>query len=134
MAEGLHIGEGMVFFPLTYGMDDLAYKHPDGLVLLPKAGDWSPSKLKQQQDLANQAQAAKHAGAQIQNLTFDAGVHRLSDCLSGMVDDWTAGKRSLSQLVLTDNRLQGLGLWLVLFAMGGLIIDVVLVRREGGLL
>lgn len=107
-------------------MDDIGAS--DGLVLLPKAGDWPTSKLIEQQTLANQLQARKHAAAQVQNLTFDSGVHRLSDSLSGVMDDWMGGKRSLSELVLTDNRLQGIGLFLILLALGGLITDAVLVK------
>lgn len=108
-------------------MDDLA-SLPDGLVLLPKAGGYSPEQLMAQQELVNQARAVRHAGAQVQNLSFQSAVTRVNDSVVGLLDDWTSGRRSVSDLALTDNRLQGLGLLLIVAALGGLVIDAVLVR------
>lgn len=108
-------------------MDDLA-SLPDGLVLLPKAGGYSPEQLMAQQELVNQARAVRHTGAQVQNLSFQSAVTRVNDSVVGLLDDWTSGRRSVSDLALTDNRLQGLGLLLIVAALGGLVIDAVLVR------
>lgn len=106
-------------------MDDLAFKPPDGLVLLPSAGGYSTDEMVQQQDLINRQQASKHAAAQLKNMTFPKGVARASDSLQGVMNDWIAGKRSIKQLLLVDNRLQGLGLLLVVLALAGLLIDAV---------
>ena len=98
----------------------------DGIVVLPKAGGYSAAEMIQQQDLVNRKQSVFFDAAQVQNLSFPSAVHRVSDTLQGMSDDWLRGNRSFGELFGKDNRLQGLGLLMVTAAMGGLIIDVVL--------
>lgn len=98
----------------------------DGIVLLPKAGGLSPEQLMQQQDIINQEQAQLHSEAQIRNLSLHSGTLRAAASLQGIMTDWIAGRRSLHDLLLSNNRLQGIGLILVALALSGLLIDTVL--------
>lgn len=100
---------------------------PDGLVMIPRAGAFSPEQLMQQQQLVNSKRAIEWASGQVQNLTLHSGVDRVARTVGGILDDWNNGAdRSLKRLVVSDNRLQGLGLLMVVLALGGLLIDAVL--------
>lgn len=109
-------------------MDDLASSPlPDGIVLLPRAGGFSSAELIEAQKLVNRKREVAHAQSQVQNLTLQSGVRRVSSTVQGLMDDWNNGSdHSLSRLFLTDNRLQGIGLLLAALALGGLLIDAVL--------
>lgn len=110
-------------------MDDLASAGlPDGLVLLPKAGGYTAAEMIEQQKLANRAQQTRYNSSLVQNITLESGVRTVAASLQGVLEDWNNGSdRSLGRLFLTDNRLQGLGLLLTALALGGLLIDAVLV-------
>lgn len=111
-------------------MDDLASAPlPDGIVLIPRAGGYSSSELIQAQKLVNRRRETEHAQSQVQHLTLQSGVRRVSSTVRGILDDWNNGTdHSLKKLFLTDNRLQGVGLLLAALALGGLLIDAVMKR------
>lgn len=96
---------------------------PDGLVLLPKAGGYSSAKMIEQQNMVNAKQAQAHEQAKLKNLDWPRAVDRMKDTVEGLMDDWVHQDRSLGTLLGKNNRLQGIGLLMVLLALGGLLID-----------
>lgn len=97
----------------------------DGLVLLPKAGGYSSAKMIEQQNLVNKKQALMYEEGRMVNLNFHSAVQRVRDTAEGMMNDWIHNRRSLQTLLGQENRLQGLGIAMVVLAMGGLVIEVV---------
>lgn len=108
--------------------NDLSYAQADGLVLLPKAGGYSSAKLIEQQELVNKKQALIYEEGRMVNLNFHSAVQRVKDTAEGMMDDWIHERRSLQALLGRENRLQGLGIAMVVLALGGLVIEVVTTR------
>ena len=100
---------------------------PDGPVLIPRAGGATAADLIEMQRAANLELDRRQQQARVSSLTLRGAVLCMRDTLQGILADlWgnSAGSRplSLKQLLLTQDRLLGLGLLLVMLAGLGLLV------------